>query len=632
MRNLASTLFMFLPLMAMAQFAKISPPSDVIPSQPAVFQRSEMQTAPLAAFIDPKEVNSNWKLKVSHMTRTHGGPTGRVLDDVKLEKSLTKTMSDQGESSSIAAVTPQLGINFLGNEMFNGTPTDNTMAISNGGRIVSADNATIEIYSAYAQDPYLSYWVNHYDFFGSELNPAPSGNIYDPRVIYDSQSDRFVFMILHGSSSSLSQILLCFSKTNDPMDGWWVYRLAANPAHPNLWFDYPNLGVSNNEIYISGNMFTDAGNFQGNLLFQIPKQAGYSGQQLSYQYWNDVSNGGSGLAFTMVPLSHGRQGNYGPGILLAASDVGTANSRVLVFDLTDDASASNETINVYSVNTSNYVIGGYAGQSGVSGVLDVGDTRMQNGFYYNGIIHFTHTTDIGQGWNGIRYSRINTNDLSITSGNFGNQGQLDYAYPSVASFATAQNDNSVMISFLASGPNTFPHIRVVNCDNGMNWSSSTLVKAGESGVSIQGGQTERWGDYCAISRKHNASSPEVWLAGCYGVATNHWNVTRGYNAWVGQILAGPAGMEDAARLNELKVFPNPTADMFTLDFTVSARQKVTIDIVDMAGKVVKHLFSDNVKQGVNRLTFNRGALPSGQYVVLISTNENTISHEKLIVQ
>lgn len=625
---------LLLTLSSAAQHAKIVPSADVHPPIKAQYKKSELHTVPLAASIDLKEVRSDWNLKVSHIAPVHGSPVKRLLDDLKLEKTQMKTASDGSENASPDAVTPAMGINFLGNEMFNGTPPDNTLAISNGGKIVSCDNATIEVYDAYAQDPYLSYWVNHYDFFASHLSPAPTGNIYDPRVIYDSGADRFVYCILHGSSSSLTQILLCFSKTNNPMDGWWVYRLTANAAHPNLWFDYPNLGVSNNEIYISGNMFTDGGNYGGNVLFQIPKQAGYNGQNLNYQWWYDIHDGSNNQAFTIVPLSHGRQGNYGPGILLASTDVGTTNSRMLLFDLTDDASATNEALNVYPINTSSYVIGGYAAQNGSSGVLDVGDTRMQNGFFFNGTVHFVHTTDIGGGWNGIRYSRITTNDLSIQSGNFGNQGVLDYAYPSVAAFATGQDDKSVMISFLASSGSTYPSIRVVNVDNGMNWSSSTLVKAGESPVSIQGEQTERWGDYSGISRKHNASQPEVWMSGCYGTATNHWNVQNGYNAWIAQILGGAPSSADESLTadNASKVFPNPVADMFSLDFTVPSRQQVSIDITDLNGRLVRQLFSDHVKAGTNRLTFNRDALSSGQYIIRISSNGESISHEKIVVQ
>jgi len=634
MRRLILLPLIFCAFGAEAQFAKVVPSQDTHPPVQAHFKRSEMHTVPLAAFIDPKEVRSDWKLKVSHVAPLHGSPSKKLLDDLKQEKAQMKTASEGGENSSPDAVTPALGINFLGNEMFNGTPPDNTLAISNGGRIVSCDNATIEIYDAYAQDPYLSYWVNHYDFFGSHLSPAPNGNIYDPRVIYDSGADRFVYCILHGSSSSLTQILLCFSKTNNPMDGWWVYQLTANPAHPSLWFDYPNLGVSNNEIYISGNMFTDGGSYGGNVLFQIPKQAGYSGQNLSYQWWYDIHDGNSNQAFTIVPLSHGRQGNYGPGILLASTEVGTTNNRMLLFDLTDDASSSNESLNVYPVNTSSYVIGGYAAQNGSSGQLDVGDTRMQNGFFYNGTVHFVHTTDIGGGWNGIRYSRITTSNLNIQSGNFGNQGVQDYAYPSVAAFATGQEDKSVMIGYLASSGSTFPSIRTVNVDNNMNWSTSTLVKSGESPVSIQGGQTERWGDYSGISRKHNASQPEVWMSGCYGTANNHWNVQNGYNAWIAQILAGAPSSSDGpiAEGTGSKVFPNPVADMFTLDFTVPVRQEVSIHIMDINGRLVRHLFSDHVKAGTNRLTFNRDALPAGQYLIRIDSNGQTISHEKIIVQ
>jgi hypothetical protein len=72
--------------------------------------------------------------------------------------------------------------------------------------------------------------------------------------------------------------------------------------------------------------------------------------------------------------------------------------------------------------------------------------------------------------------------------------------------------------------------------------------------------------------------------------------------------------------------------MFSIDFMVPSRQQVNISITDINGRLVRDLFTDHVKAGTNRLTFNRGALPSGQYILQINSNGQIISHEKIIVQ
>ena len=95
---------------------------------------------------------------------------------------------------------------------------------------------------------------------------------------------------------------------------------------------------------------------------------------------------------------------------------------MMVFNLTDDMSASNEELNAYSANTSAFDVGGNAAQSGSNILLDVGDNRIQNGFYLNGTIHMVFTSGIGQGWNGINYKRISVNNMSVQESTYGLSG------------------------------------------------------------------------------------------------------------------------------------------------------------------------------------------------------------------
>lgn len=573
---------------------------------------------------------------VSSRKIVHGAPNQSVLDRKKSDKTRLKfknvSRDESPEEANPLATTPTLGRNFLGNEMFGGTPTDNTMAISNGGIIVSADNATMEIYDGDAQDPYLFTLTSHSDFF-SFLNPAPTANIYDPRVIYDSGSDRFIYLILHGSSSQKSELLISFSKSNNPaQDGWWVYRVQANQAHPGSWFDYPNIGVSSNEFYVSGNMFTDAGQSSGNILFQIEKNACYQGQSINYQYWSDVQDQTQQTAFTMVPLSWGQQGNYGPGVFLVANETSEPSDRVMVFNLTDDMSASNEELNAYSANTSAFDVGGNAAQSGSNILLDVGDNRIQNGFYLNGTIHMVFTSGIGQGWNGINYKRISVNNMSVQESTYGLSGTYDYCYPAVASSGTDANDKSVIIGFLRSGQSIFPEFRAVNCDHSMQWSNSLQIKAGQDDVNIGGQSPDRWGDYSGISRR-NGANRTVWASGCYGQSGNHFGVNNGWNTWIAELADGvqPGAIGEAENQTPLRVYPNPTIERFSIEFDMPKRMDINVSIYDMEGKLVKLLLEGNMKPGMKTLHFNRNALSSGTYIISVTSNQKTLAHEKLII-
>ena len=637
MKQLFSLLFLVgVCGIAHSQHAKIVPADASKRLENTNFVKSQEFSLPCLGSRSMADISTPWMRSVSSRSIVHGAPNQSVLERKKADKTRLKfenVSRDQNpEVVNPLATTPTLGRNFLGNELFGGTPCDNSMAVSNGGIIVSADNATMEVYDGDAQDPYLFTLTSHSDFF-SFLNPTPTANIYDPKVLYDSGSDRFIYLILHGTSSAKSELLICFSQTNNPATGsWWVYRVQANQAHPNAWFDYPNIGVSNNELYVTGNMFTDAGQSVGNILFQIEKNACYNGQNINYQTWANVQDQTQETAFTMVPLSWGQQGNYGPGVLLVANETSEPSDRVMVFDMTDDMSASNEQLNAYSANTSAFDVGGQAAQSGSNILLDIGDNRIQNGFYLNGTIHMVFTSDIQQGWNGINYKRISTQDLTVQESTFGNAGTHDYCYPAVASSGSDANDKSVIIGFLRSGQDIFPEFRAVNCDHDMQWSNSVQIKAGEDDVNIGGQSPDRWGDYSGIGRR-NGANRTVWASGCYGQSGNNWNVNNGWNTWIAELTDGgqPAAIGEAEEQTALRVYPNPTIERFSIEFDMPTRMDVNVSIYDMEGKLVKLLLEDNMKLGTKTLHFNRNALSSGTYIINVTSNEKTLAHEKLII-
>ena len=619
-----------------AQHIKVVPSVADHQPQRTTFVKSEIQSLPCLGSRSMADVTNPWMRTITSGKRIHGAPNKSALELKKAEKTRLKFENagreENPEVVNPLATTPTLGRNFLGNELFAGTPCDNAMAVSNGGIIVSADNATMEVYDGAAQNPYLFTLTSHSDFF-SFLTPTPTANIYDPKVIYDSGADRFIYVVLHGTSSQQSELFICFSQTNNPATGsWWVYRVQANQAHPGTWFDYPNIGVSNNELYISGNMFTDALQSSGNVLFQIEKNACYQGQNINFQTWANVQDQNSETAFTMVPLSWGQQGNYGPGVLLVANETSEPSDRVMVFDLTNDLSSGNAQLNAYSANTSAFDVGGQAAQSGSNILLDIGDNRIQNGFYLNGTIHMVFTSDIQQGWNGINYKRISTSDLSVQESTYGNAGSFDYCYPAVASSGSSENDKSVIIGFLRSGQSVFPEFRAVNCDHSMQWSNSVQIKAGEDDVNIGGQSPDRWGDYTGIGRR-NGANRTVWAAGCYGQSGNNWGVNNGWNTWIAELTDGgqPQAIGEVEEQSSLRVYPNPTVERFSIEFEMPERMDVNVSIYDMKGTLVKLLLQDNLKPGMKTLHFNRNALSSGTYIINVTSNQKTLAHEKLII-
>lgn len=545
-------------------------------------------------------------------------PDEELIEKIKKEKNSIKqnTFNKTNTSeNSVLSVTPVIGTNFLGNINNSNSPMDNSIAISNGGWIVSVANTTIEYDDMAGNNTY-------YNDIPTFFNDNTITNVCDPVVIYDSGADRFIFFAQEcAGNSANSFLLICFSKTNNPNDGWWKYKLSGNPLNNNTWFDYPKLAVSNNELYITGNLFTNSGNFNQAILYQIQKNNGFSGNSISWQYWSNIS----GSPFTLLPVSYGQSGNYGPGCYLVATTAGGASS-VKLYDLTDDMTATNEQLNYYTVSTNAYAPAGDASQLGTTCLLDNGDCRALSGFYLNGLIHFVFHSDIGSGWNGINYNRLNPVAQTNQSTTFGSVGNFDYSYPSVSSYASSPTDASVMIGFGRSSANIYPEVRVVNCDNGMNWSSSSLVKSSAGFVSYTSSTKERWGDYTGTARKHNNPNPSIWMNGMYGTSSNVWNT------WIAEIHDNQVGIsEQNKQAQKLKVFPNPIVESFTIEFTLENSTNLLIEVIDVNGKLVKELYNGKGVSGTNNFSFNKANLANGTYFLTIKNNSNIIKNEKIII-
>ena len=346
--------------------------------------------------------------------RSHISPNQDFIKELKKNKTIEKqnaTLNKNGmNENSVNFVTPVVGNNFLGNTNNNNSPMDNSIAISNNGWIVSVANATIKFCNTTGTTTY----VNDIPTF---FNDNTITNVCDPVALYDAGSDRFIFFAQEcAANSSNSYILICFSKTNNPNDGFWKYKVTGNPLNNNTWFDYPKLAVSTNELYISGNLFTNSvpGTFNQSVLYQIPKANGYNGVSLPWQLWSNIA----GSPFTLLPVSHGQGQSYGPGCYLISTSAEGA-STINLYDLTDDMSATNEQLNYYSISTTAYTPAGDAAQLGTNCLLDNGACRALSGFYLNGTVHFVFHSDFGGAWNGINYNRLNISTLSNQSSLFG---------------------------------------------------------------------------------------------------------------------------------------------------------------------------------------------------------------------
>src|SRR5439155_22331930 len=96
--------------------------------------------------------------------------------------------------------------------------------------------------------------------------------LFDPRVVYDPNWDRFVVMTDGcnpcSGAATISVFNILVSKTGDPTDGFWLARFQPNAKGD--FADFPQMGMDLNSIIITFNNFPSSGDFDSRT-FAIPK-------------------------------------------------------------------------------------------------------------------------------------------------------------------------------------------------------------------------------------------------------------------------------------------------------------------------------------------------------------------------
>lgn len=101
----------------------------------------------------------------------------------------------------------------------------------------------------------------------------PGGGTFDPKILYDFEEDRWIFVTCAGSTAGDSRIYMGVTETSDPTGNWFLYSFIAD-AQNQVWFDYPSMGFNKKWIVVSGNMF---GNANYRTVYVFDKHAMYQG-------------------------------------------------------------------------------------------------------------------------------------------------------------------------------------------------------------------------------------------------------------------------------------------------------------------------------------------------------------------
>jgi hypothetical protein len=341
--------------------------------------------------------------------------------------------------------------------------------------------------------------LNHVSMpsFWASLDPATdnaSRLAFDPKVLYDTSSGRFVAITLSANDAPPSWIFIAVSPPSGPLGAWVKVAIDAdldnNVQQFNNWADYPGLGVDASNIYVTANMFNAAGNFQYSKVWVVPIDQLLNGEPAALTWTEIRQPPGSGDSLQPAHTFGAAPAEYvireaGSGFLSLASITSpggtpTWNDLGLV---------------TVAAFTSTSALPGVP-QFGNPNTIDPGDTRLLNAVYRNGSLWTTHNVAVG-GKVEVAWYRTNPSAVSMVD-----QGRIRdplrwYFYPSIA----VNQDNAVAVGF--SGSSSFEYASAYytarrNTDPPGTMQPPSLLKTGvASYFKTLSGTENRWGDFSA---------------------------------------------------------------------------------------------------------------------------------------
>jgi hypothetical protein len=529
-----------------------------------------------------------------------------------------------------AAIAPLLTSGFAGAQTA-GTPNDNNMAVNNDSFVVSVLNTYIRVYNT--NGVFKKNWG--LEFFPIDPKATKPGSgvgsldrSYDPKVLFDPVANRFIIVFLEGSESSDTRIIVSYSKTSNPLDGWNVYQLNGNPYGGKFWTDYPMIAINGEDLFITVNILKDntdwRDGFTQSVIWQMPTARGYNGDTLQYNLWSNIVHQGKSV-WSICPVQDayqpGREGLY----FLSVRPGDAMNDTVFLHAISHNYQSGIAQYSMKVLKTDEkYGLPPVAPQKQAGFKLQTNDARVLGAFFANNRIQYVQTTNNSiNGRSSVYHGIIQYPDHAIptVSGKIISYDTLDIAYPTIVHAGNDVFGKQSLITFSHSGETVFPGTSVLYYDNNGEYSDLLMAKKGEGLInSFIADTAERWGDYTSIQRRYN-NSKEFWLVGSYGRSTN------AVGTWISKVTMNDpkVGLNELGLTPSTQAYPNPVSDMLTIPFTIPSDGMVSIQIMDATGKLV-YTLSEPQNKGEQHALINLANYTSGIYFYSVLLGQQLIQN------
>ncbi|MGB4850020.1 MAG: T9SS type A sorting domain-containing protein [Saprospiraceae bacterium] len=520
---------------------------------------------------------------------------------------------------------PDILASFSGNNIITGTPLDNHIAVNATEQIVSTINTHMLVTNI------VGFFLGSYkldDFFKSL---GGVNRYFDPRVIYDSEQDRFILVEFQGSACVESRILIAFSKTNNPKGAWNFYALDGCLNDDGTFADFPMISITDKELFLTYNEVNADSSWQtgfaGTQIHQINKMNGYNGETLSRKVWTDIKFNGK-LLRNICPVRNADETLPQDMYFLSDRNFALSNDSVFLLHLTGHQDDPNAKIDMeYRKLNQPYGVAPYAVQPKDS--LDTNDARILDAFAYDGHIQWvSNTMDFNTGRSAVFHGMLQIDDTSLTASGHIIGHPTDYlGYPGIAWTGSKPGDQDAIIVVSHSSSTRFPGGSAFYSDGLGGYSDFVSIIEGNRSIDMLTGPVERWGDYAGIQRFYHQPG-SVWISCSYG---RPGNVNE---AWVAKLARHEemVGTHDITHNSiNMITYPNPSDDYVQIEIDNPTGGHITVTLFNLLGQVVKTIYhGPSNYPGKASLNFSTHELSSGRYEVQVRIDGNVVATRSIV--
>ena len=460
------------------------------------------------------------------------------------KNNVSRVASDTAQSPLILKEFNVIGTHIPSNNTFvpltGGTPLDNTLAISNSGLLMTSINSKIYAHDTNAD---TALFKSGFSFTFSFEQFAQTNNIstdfpFDPKLIYDPISDRFILVYLSGRDEKDSKIIVCFSSTNNPVDEWYIYEVPGNPRNKANWSDYPALSITENHLFITMNMIIPGVSWQlgfdGSIIWQINLKEGYAGATaLPMIWWDDIKYNGKYIR-NLHPIKGATKPLNNEAFFISNRNFDLINDTIFLVKLENTDTENNASLSVMMGKLDTpYGMPPNGRQkdtdtTDASKGLQTNDARWLGGILLEDKIQFVgNTINHANGHAAVYHGFIENvrSNTPVFTGNIISDNTLDFGYPNIMFAGKDECESQTIIAFNYSSITDFAGNGCVYFSNEKKYSKFLRIRQGENYVDNFGNNDsyERWGDYFGIQRKYNTPG-EIWTSGFFALSSKKSSV------------------------------------------------------------------------------------------------------------